>query len=472
MMIKNKKGISVLIGYIFLISVTVIISTIVFQQLKTYIPTEKLECPEGVSIFLKDVTYDCDNKELSLTLKNNGRFSIAGYFISATDSPEKELATIDLSKYTEFGVGGLVLFNFISEGLTENAFDLFPSQEVKNVFDLSSSQSARFYSLTILPIRYQEIDNRNRIVNCGGSRIEKTLTCTTACIPATNPGLSDICVGKECGPAINGTCRDVDCGTCNSGFFCDVSGQCISSTCVPAIDPSLSGVCEEKQCGTAINGTCGVVSCGIGECTITTLNIAMICGNSNCADSNKDVQMKDHMDLTLEHDVTTFSDNDQSWNPTDYDVIVISESVSSSNTAWLKNQAVGIFTLEGSNDDEFELGSSGSSGGGGSNEIDITDNSHYITEIFPTGEITVTTSTSNAGNIRGWANDVTKLAHYTSNSDFAKLLYVEKEGVLENGVNTAAERRVFFGARYFANLNSNGITIFDRSLDWAAYNTG
>ena len=94
---KNRKGISIMIGYIFLITITIVISTIVFQQLKTYIPTEKIECPEGVSIFLKEVTYDCDINELNITLKNNGRFNIAGYFIAGADSPEKEIATINLS---------------------------------------------------------------------------------------------------------------------------------------------------------------------------------------------------------------------------------------------------------------------------------------------------------------------------------------------------------------------------------------
>ena len=300
---KNRKGISIMIGYIFLITITIVISTIVFQQLKTYIPTEKLECPEGVSVFLKEVTYDCDINELNITLKNNGRFSIAGYFIAGADSPEKEIATIDLSEYTKFGVGGFVLFNFISENLDpnreiEDVFDLFPNQEVKNVFDLSTV-SERFYSLNIIPIRYQKIENKNRIVSCGDSRIKQKLTCIEQCVPNTCSGLGYVCGewSDGCGGAINcETCTDpdvctgvgqcvppaectddcsslgyqcgtqticgvsTDCGTCTAGLACDTAGQCIS-LCGHGIIDSGEG-CDDGNTisGDGCSSTCTIES--------------------------------------------------------------------------------------------------------------------------------------------------------------------------------------------------------------------
>jgi hypothetical protein len=33
----------------------------------------------------------------------------------------------------------------------------------------------------------------------------------------------------------------------------------------------------------------------------------------------------------------------------------------------------------------------------------------------------------------------------------------------------ASERRAFFGAQLFDNLNENGVKLFDRSLEWAAH---
>lgn len=257
-----------MIGYIFLITVTIVISTIVFQQLKTYVPTETLECPEGVSVFLKETTYDCVNKELNITLRNNGRFSVAGYFITATDDPGKKLATIDLSKYTELGKnrGGIVLFDFLSEN------SMGPNKEMKNVFNLSNSSVSQFYSLSIIPIRYQEIENRNRIVSCSEARVEETLSCIGACVQNTCAGL-----GYSCGEWDNGCEGTLDCNQpgCSAEESCDASGQCISSACVPAADPSKLGVCGSFDCGihSNLNGTCGDVNCGEcvnGNCDIPT----------------------------------------------------------------------------------------------------------------------------------------------------------------------------------------------------------
>jgi len=282
-----------MIGYIFLITITIIISTIVYQQLRTYVPTEKVECPEGVSVFLKKVIYDCENKELNITLKNNGRFSVAGYFIAATNKSDQELATIDLSKYNKKeGVGGFVIFNFLR---SENSMS--PNKEIKSVFDLSSS-SSQFYSLNIIPVRYQEIENRNRIVSCGDSRIKETLTCFEKCVPKTCSGLG--IVPYICGEWSDGCGGIINCdqpGCDPSTEFCDAEGQCISTICDPDADPSLSGICGIQQCGTADNNTCGAVSCGTCDAAAgfscnATKQCITICGDNivggteQCDDGN------------------------------------------------------------------------------------------------------------------------------------------------------------------------------------------
>ena len=96
----NKKGISIIIGYVLLVTFAIILGGILYQWLKTYVPKDILKCPDGVSVFIEKVSCIniADKLELNLTLKNNGRFAIAGYFIHATDDPSQELATIDLSK--------------------------------------------------------------------------------------------------------------------------------------------------------------------------------------------------------------------------------------------------------------------------------------------------------------------------------------------------------------------------------------
>ncbi|MFC1704891.1 LamG-like jellyroll fold domain-containing protein [Nanoarchaeota archaeon] len=208
-----------------------------------------------------------------------------------------------------------------------------------------------------------------------------------------------------------------------------------------------------------------------GNISFGNLDVALICGAATCADVDEDIPMKNHLTNTLRHNVDTFAGNDQSWTPTDYDVIVIAESVTSGNTGWLKSEAVGILTVEGSNNDEFDFGTGGNSNDAPDTIINITNNTHYITQPFSLGPVSVASTSGNGGYITGWSNDVNLLAYYNNTPTQSKLLAVESGGTLADS-STAAERRVFFGARYFANLNSNGTTIFNRALDWVAGNTG
>ena len=167
---KNKKAVSVMIGYVLLISAAIFLSVIVYAWLKTYVPKAALECPETTSIFIKN--YLCDSDELQITLKNNGKFNLTGYFIRATNSPEQELATIDLSsKLSEGGikVGNSILFK---EG---NENTLGPNSEKTHKFDLT--EIGPIYSIEIIPIRYQEQDNKIRLVSCGDAKIKEELTC-------------------------------------------------------------------------------------------------------------------------------------------------------------------------------------------------------------------------------------------------------------------------------------------------------
>jgi len=148
--------------------------------------------------------------------------------------------------------------------------------------------------------------------------------------------------------------------------------------------------------------------------------------------------------------------------------VIISESALSSKTAWLKDKAVPILTVEGANSDELSMGDGGSSSGGNSKYIIITEN-HPITAGFATGvPIEVTTSTKNLGHMTGWSDGsgLLKLAHYDSSGEQkAKILIVDANGELVDG-SFAAEKRVFFGVQYFDKLTQDGVTLFDNALNW------
>ncbi len=170
---KNRKAVSIMIGYILLVTAAVVMGVIVYQWLKTYVPKEALECPSDVSIFIKE--YICQNNELNLTLQNNGKFSIAGYFIHVKNESGQKLAIIDLSQKLiisgeEKNFTGAVRFS----GGEENTFK--PANETTHKFNLIDI--GNIYFVEISPARFQEVENEKRFANCGNSKIEEEISCS------------------------------------------------------------------------------------------------------------------------------------------------------------------------------------------------------------------------------------------------------------------------------------------------------
>lgn len=174
---KNKKGLSIVIGYVLLMAVSISMSILVYQFLKTYIPKDSPTCPEGTSILIKEAP--CVSNTLTLTLKNNGRFSLDGYFIHGSASADA-LATIDISQYFQDNelthntkitpTGGGVSFN--------NALpnSLFPeASKDEQIFNFPPEITIK--KIEIIPIRSQVIDNFKTIVSCSDAKVETAVPC-------------------------------------------------------------------------------------------------------------------------------------------------------------------------------------------------------------------------------------------------------------------------------------------------------
>src|SRR3989344_5484172 len=131
---KKKVAVSTMIGYILLITFAIVIAGVVYQWLKTYVPKEGLACPDDVSIYVSE--YDSPNLgELSLTLKNNGQFSIGGIHIYYSTNESEEIAVNDLSK--KIKGGGTFINPGISLGaIGENSFEPGGEDEVL-IFDVT-----------------------------------------------------------------------------------------------------------------------------------------------------------------------------------------------------------------------------------------------------------------------------------------------------------------------------------------------
>jgi len=150
-------------------------SILVYQWMKTYVPTDSVKCPEGTSLFIKSVTYNCAAKTLSLTFQNNGKFGIDGYFIHVSDKPNEELATIDISgKLTG---GGSISGNSVRFSDTiENSLS---PEDLHNtgISTFNVASYGTLYKVEIIPTRMDVINNKKRFVSCGESKVEEQLKC-------------------------------------------------------------------------------------------------------------------------------------------------------------------------------------------------------------------------------------------------------------------------------------------------------
>lgn len=171
-MVNSKKGVSVMIGYILLVSFAVMIGVIVFQWMNTYVPRQTLECPSETSLFIKNYNYNCINQTLDITLTNNGKFNIAGYYIYASNSTEQTLAAKDISNYTT----GAHIGNLIKFTGTENSFK--PGEEETNGFNLSTSNFGILYSIEITPLRWEEEENKKIPITCTNAKVKEILYCS------------------------------------------------------------------------------------------------------------------------------------------------------------------------------------------------------------------------------------------------------------------------------------------------------
>lgn len=224
-------------------------------------------------------------------------------------------------------------------------------------------------------------------------------------------------------------------------------------------------------------------------------NVALICDTTwepTCTTirlGQVDVPLRDHL-IALGHNVTAKKANDHSYIPEDFDVVVISDSADSAETAWLKNKVVGILTVDAHNNEEFCLASTSEDNRPPLNVITITDIPphtwpHYITQEFgplipnPKDVQVGGTQSDSGGYMAGWGNSVKSLAYYQGSPASSTLLVVAQGGTLVSfGITgacrpgfagSAAARRVFFGARLFGNLNAAGREMFDRAFAWAAH---
>lgn len=88
--IKDKKAISLMLGYVLLIAIALILSAGIYTWLKVYIPKDNEVCSPDISLSLQ--SYECDltssPKTIKIELRNSGLFSIDGIFMRGAENEE------------------------------------------------------------------------------------------------------------------------------------------------------------------------------------------------------------------------------------------------------------------------------------------------------------------------------------------------------------------------------------------------
>jgi FlaG/FlaF family flagellin (archaellin) len=166
----RKKGVSIMIGYVLLVALAVTMGVVAYSWMSTYLPKSISSCPEGVSLLIKD--YSCQpGGQFSITLKNNGRFDVAGYIIRA-GNPSEAVASKDISLYATSGetkVNNVLIYsagqNFLKAG-----------DERASSFSVTGSGLTGVGLIEITPTRFQEEGNRKNFVICTDSVLTDLLS--------------------------------------------------------------------------------------------------------------------------------------------------------------------------------------------------------------------------------------------------------------------------------------------------------
>jgi hypothetical protein len=172
---KSKKGVSVIVGYVLLITFSVFLGVIVYKLIKSWVPVETLRCPDGTSLLIESYNYDCDLEFITLNIANDGKFNVGGYFIRATDSPDLTMGNVELSTLN------MDINSRLNPGVKFGSYtaknSLKPNMVEEDSYDLSSLDN-RIYLIEIIPIIWKTQERKMRLVSCEEVVLRKPVECS------------------------------------------------------------------------------------------------------------------------------------------------------------------------------------------------------------------------------------------------------------------------------------------------------
>ncbi|MCK4650469.1 hypothetical protein KAT36_04540 [Candidatus Pacearchaeota archaeon] len=146
---KKKKGLSNLVAYVLLISITISLSVLVYGWLKFYVMEDEIAtCPEGVNLIVSN--YKCVSGvdgNLTLALKNKGLFSVGGYVLRVHDREDAEFGFYIFDNGGEvIAPGETVSKTYVFADYSEKVFDDLTLVEVQPYLEGDERISCESYA--------------------------------------------------------------------------------------------------------------------------------------------------------------------------------------------------------------------------------------------------------------------------------------------------------------------------------------
>jgi len=161
-MAMDKKAVSLMVSYVILVSIAISLSIGVYVWLKDYTNVSpKTDCKDGTSLRLENYTILEEN--ITLFLKNNGRFNISGFIMIVGNDSEK-MPTDLLPPHGSVAVGGAP----VSKGHFNFDPPLKPGETQKAVFLKASD-----YEIKVIQI--QPYIRDKRIIVCEQAVIKENI---------------------------------------------------------------------------------------------------------------------------------------------------------------------------------------------------------------------------------------------------------------------------------------------------------
>ena len=78
---NNKKAVSLMVSYTLLVIIALGLSVLVYGYLKIYLPSQRPECPQAISLVIDNALCDITSETLTIRLSNRGLFNVSAAFI-------------------------------------------------------------------------------------------------------------------------------------------------------------------------------------------------------------------------------------------------------------------------------------------------------------------------------------------------------------------------------------------------------